>query len=292
MDRRRFLAGGAAAMVCCSAHAQDSNLAADPKLSLSEVEQELHSMRLLAALHLVFSKWRIAKAVPQIREEYAKLEPGRVFGEFSGYNIGALIISPQGEALAFALNRNHQFNSPFEHAEVRAVRAAIRIANNKRWQQGRGLDGYAAMLQGFSVYTTLESCTQCSGVMDLANIATVVYAQEDPGQKRIGNILYNLLGGTDGRGAPLPVRANFLPAYGRLTAAYDEYRKRLEGSGGGPIGMTSFLGASEAYLAYREASATFEAYVPKYPQNMWAMRHLRAFASGVISGASSDDLLG
>jgi hypothetical protein len=51
---------------------------------------------------------------------------------------------------------------------------------------------YTTTLSGVTIYTSLESCAQCSGIMTLGNVKSVVYLQSDPGQYRIGNILYNL----------------------------------------------------------------------------------------------------
>jgi hypothetical protein len=43
-----------------------------------------------------------------------------------------------------------------------------------------------------TIYTSLESCSQCAGMMALARVKEVVYLQTDPGMYNIGNMLYNL----------------------------------------------------------------------------------------------------
>jgi len=50
----------------------------------------------------------------------------------------------------------------------------------------------AASLNEVTLYTTLESCAQCSGVMSLAGIQQIVYLQNDFTAYKIGNIMYNL----------------------------------------------------------------------------------------------------
>ena len=45
-----------------------------------------------------------------------------------------------------------------------------------------------------TIYTSLESCAQCSGVMSLGRVKQVAQLQNDPGAYRIGNIMYNLAG--------------------------------------------------------------------------------------------------
>lgn len=49
---------------------------------------------------------------------------------------------------------------------------------------------YATMLTDVTLYTSLESCAQCSGIMCLADVRDVVYLQYDNGQFYIGNIMY------------------------------------------------------------------------------------------------------
>ena len=51
---------------------------------------------------------------------------------------------------------------------------------------------YSNVFNGVTIYTSLESCAQCSGVMTLASCLRVVYLQSDPGQYLVGNLLYNL----------------------------------------------------------------------------------------------------
>jgi len=52
----------------------------------------------------------------------------------------------------------------------------------------------AFSLKGVTLYTSLESCAQCSGVMSLSRVKQVVYLQSDPTAYVIGNIMYNLAG--------------------------------------------------------------------------------------------------
>ena len=82
---------------------------------------------------------------------------------------------------------------------------------------------YGNALNGVTVYTSLESCAQCSGVMTLAACRRVVYLQTDPGQYRVGNSLYNLSRPApkkaterDLRSRPEPLAANS-SAIGRRT---------------------------------------------------------------------------
>ena len=55
---------------------------------------------------------------------------------------------------------------------------------------------YSNVLEGVTIYTTLESCAQRSGIMALAKVGSVVFLQTDPGQYSIGNIMRNMTFGT------------------------------------------------------------------------------------------------
>ncbi|MEQ1841894.1 MAG: ATP-binding cassette domain-containing protein, partial [Verrucomicrobiales bacterium] len=99
------------------------------------------------------------------------------------------------------------------------------------------------------IYTSLESCAQCSGIMALASVLRVVYLQSDPGQFLIGNMLYNLTGRAARRyGAPEPLSAD---AFGfehkqaldqaveeslRYAGLWEEVKDRLNASGLGLSG--------------------------------------------------------
>ncbi|MTE16666.1 hypothetical protein [Nocardia aurantiaca] len=68
---------------------------------------------------------------------------------------------------------------------------------------------YSTLLKDVTIYTSLESCAQCSGIMCLASVKDVVYLQWDQGQFLIGNMMRKA---TAGQGAgfvsPRPIRGD------------------------------------------------------------------------------------
>jgi len=78
-----------------------------------------------------------------------------------------------------------------------------------------------------TIYTSLESCAQCAGVMALGRVHQVVYLQTDPGQYFIGRILRNLT--DEGLRAPLPISGGDikLPYSADLDAGFDAFTARV-----------------------------------------------------------------
>jgi tRNA(Arg) A34 adenosine deaminase TadA len=168
-------------------------------------QAERHTILSLLAMALIADAWNGNKrgAVGNYpwREEQ-QIEPGRYRGDrygdrYLGHNIACLAVDARGEIIDFEFNHNELYNSSAEHAEARLVRRIFNLNQNyDHWQTaepGQLPDvPYATLLSGVTIYTTLESCAQCSGIMALGNVKSVVFLQSDPGQYRIGNILYNL----------------------------------------------------------------------------------------------------
>jgi tRNA(Arg) A34 adenosine deaminase TadA len=57
---------------------------------------------------------------------------------------------------------------------------------------------YASLLKDVTIYTSLESCAQCSGIMCLGSVKDIVYLQWDQGQFLVGNMMASHDGRADG----------------------------------------------------------------------------------------------
>ncbi len=116
---------------------------------------------------------------------------------YLGHNIAAVAVAANGEVIDFEFNHNEIFNSSAEHAEARLVRRVFNLNQiYDGWQTKISNEpppsSYGTVLTGVTIYTSLESCAQCAGIMTLGNVNAIVYLQTDPGQYRVGNLLYNL----------------------------------------------------------------------------------------------------
>lgn len=124
--------------------------------------------------------------------------------DYRGHNILAVAADPQGRIVDFDFNHNTLFNSSAQHAEARLVKRLYSLASvGGAWAPTDPSSSSGSTLQGFTVYTSLESCSQCSGIMALAGVENVVFMQQDPGQYLIGRILHNLTPASFQ--APLPI---------------------------------------------------------------------------------------
>jgi tRNA(Arg) A34 adenosine deaminase TadA len=137
---------------------------------------------------------------------------------YLGHNIACIAVDGNGEIIEFDFNHNDFFRSSAEHAESRMVRRLFSLTDIfDNWQTGKSIGNKprAASLNDVTLYTSLESCAQCSGVMSLAGVKQIVYLQNDFTAYKIGNIMYNLANRTPSRdaqgnpislpGAPIPI---------------------------------------------------------------------------------------
>jgi tRNA(Arg) A34 adenosine deaminase TadA/ferredoxin len=131
---------------------------------------------------------------------------------YVGHNIACIAVDGNGEIIDFDFNHNDFFRSSAEHAESRMVRRLFSLTDVfDSWKTGEriGDRSRAFSLQNVTLYTSLESCAQCSGVMSLGGVKQVVYLQNDFTAYMIGNIMFNLANPVAGLpGAPKPIPAS------------------------------------------------------------------------------------
>ena len=131
---------------------------------------------------------------------------------YVGHNIACIAVDGNGEIIDFDFNHNDFFRSSAEHAESRMVRRLFSLTDIfDSWKTGDriGDRSRAFSLQNVTLYTSLESCAQCSGVMSLGGVKQVVYLQNDFTAYMIGNIMFNLANPVSGLpGAPKPIPAS------------------------------------------------------------------------------------
>lgn len=230
-------------------------------------------------------------------------------GDYLGHNIGALAVDGRGEVIDFDFNHNQLFSSSAEHAEARLIRRVFSLTQIYDSWQTRGPDdpprafGYSTVLSNVTVYTSLESCAQCSGIMALGQVGKVVYLQRDPGTYHIGNIMWNLTAREVGGGEAVQIKAtaprpipgseigfDYFDELNEKYAAYykavkkkpfhiGEKRKDLSSA------LTSFLCCDDTFDIYSRAQSEFFKLVkkgakyPKFRPDKRALTNAEALAA-------------
>jgi tRNA(Arg) A34 adenosine deaminase TadA len=249
-------------------------------LELAEGQAERHRIYCLLLLALLAHYWTPLKHGR--RGRYPWCEPTTPEGappldpDYLGHNIAALGVDRNGRVLDFEFNHNAVFDSSAEHAEARLVRRLYSLAHlSDSWSpalgaaQGNGrVRPRYVNLSDVTVYTSLESCSQCSGAMMLAQVKEVVYLQTDPHAFWIGRILHNL--STDNLKAPLPIAGSEvgLDHFAELNASYATFKQGVceerpffvpeTGDADLTPSLTSFLCTEGARAAFQRGADDFK----------------------------------
>ena len=89
--------------------------------------------------------------------------------------VGAVVVK-DGEIIGRGMNAPISRHDPTAHAEILAMREAAAQLGNYR-------------LVGCSLYVTLEPCAMCSGAIQHARIARLVYGASDPKTGSCGSVI-------------------------------------------------------------------------------------------------------
>jgi len=274
------------------------NLVAAPEVSLKDEEKERHRIFALLLMAITSHYWNGLK---DGRDYTYPLNPSKkqddkarfLEDDYHGHNIACLAVDLNGRVIDFEFNHNELFNSSAEHAEARLVRRVFSLsqltdgeATGTKWELAQLTikdaalpKKYGTLLNGVGLYTSLESCSQCSGIMALGQVKEVIYLQRDPGMYFIGNILRRLTVGT-GLQAPLPISGQDigLSYFGELNEGYEAFRLQQEKEEGLPFkiksdgkklwstSITSYLCTRSAYLIFVKAEAALRSLVLAFPE--------------------------
>jgi tRNA(Arg) A34 adenosine deaminase TadA len=290
-----------------------SNLATltAPEISQEQSERHaLYSLGLMAIVHHYWNGLKKGRDGKYPRNPDPAVFPGKhLRDDYRGHNIAAYAVDRRGAIIDFEFNHNRLLNSSAEHAEARLVRRVYGLTQiNDSWDVGSASNPASDDYNTFeevTLYTSLESCSQCSGVMALARVRAVIFLQTDPGMYMIGNILRNLTEST-ALESPLPISASsfgFAP-FVELDSAFDQFEKNMNEKNMHPFyvspagkedwspSITSFLCTQPAYEIYGRAAQALTDYEKgttplKFPK---ALSIDRA-GNTVMNGLSNADVL-
>lgn len=213
----------------------DSPACGDSALTIRE---ERDHIMMLLAFSVVLNDWQTD--VPSRR----------------GHNIGSVLVDQHGQPVFWARNANKVKGDATQHGEVRLIQNYLNC---------KGVGDYADRL---TVYTSLEPCAMCSGMMTLTQVERVVYGQSDPGYGKAVKALLSVNYPDVYEDVPLDIS----PIKRALDAAYRAKKQTI----------TGFLLTPEAKAIYERASSDLDAYSPTYSQNVAPLASARAMKSKAL----------
>lgn len=169
-----------------------------------------------------------------------------------GYNIGALLVNPKNEPVFHGLNCISSTNNATQHGEVRAITAYL---NETR----------CFNLEGFTMYTSLEPCIMCAGMITMTSIDRVVYGQHDVEYSKAFERLSidtQHVGGFPPYPRVVPAHASTLNYCSELDNAYHHfYTMETEKM------LARFLASGTAFTIFKNAADHFLNYSVIHPEN-------------------------
>ena len=226
---------------CLTAESQSQAEALPPEVTAATEIDEIFS---LLAYSIVYKYWE------------SNDRKGR------GYNVGSILISPENEILDWGINSVNKTENCTQHGEVRLM---------TRYLDKKGI--YS--LQNHTIYSTLEPCAMCAGMMTMASVKRTVNGQRD---YHFSKALERLAFDSEPHGGYPPYPRIVLsedtpsPFGTSLDQAYKNYIQE----GNKPI-ITKFLSTAKAKDIFAEALQAFQAYRVKHPANQQIYEQAMAF---------------
>ena len=207
-------------------------------LDLLPMDQQLHHRPFLYLLMSIVRRFwngnRYGLLGDYAYRDKQRPGPGSLFNdglEYVGHNIAAIAVDGRGQVIDFDFNHNAVFKSSLEHAEARLLRRIFTLTGlRSSWSLGDAgedvKDRYSTSLGEVTIYTSLEPCAQCAGIMALARVKEVVYLQADDGARRSANVIYNLQPYSAG---PRPIQASQcgVDLGTELANAFEDYKAKV-----------------------------------------------------------------
>lgn len=202
-----------------------------------EIQKEVDEIFSLLAYSIVYLDWQKGD-IP--REERR------------GYNIGTVLVDSENHPVFHGLNCINSTDNVTQHGEVRSIMGYL--DKTRRFN-----------LADFTLYTTLEPCVMCAGMITMSNIKRTVWGMHDVNfSKAFERLAIDTrpIGGY----APYPRQVEAMavdsPFCRELDEAYAVFMRESDEKF-----LAKFLTSQEAEGIFRRAYNAFNTYRIKYPRN-------------------------
>ncbi|MCC3157411.1 nucleoside deaminase [Hymenobacter sp. 15J16-1T3B] len=177
-----------------------------------------------------------------------------------GYNIGSVLVNADGYVVHWGRNCINATRNLTQHGEVRLMQSYLQRTRQRA-------------LRGYTIYTTLEPCAMCSGMMTLTQVTRTVFGQSDP---EYGNALQRLQLDSracgPGHYGPYPRAVEVSQAPDAVScaidSAYDRHRAER---------IVQFLASAAVRPLYARAAAQLARYRAQHPDNQVRLDSARRF---------------
>jgi tRNA(Arg) A34 adenosine deaminase TadA len=166
-----------------------------------------------------------------------------------GHNIGAVLVDPAGKPVFWARNSRYITNNGSQHGEVRLIHNYLSCSKDVQFLDDKQT-AYRSEYpeKGFTLYTTLEPCVMCTGMMTMTRLWRAVYVQSDP---NYGDVMDRLQhqGEDHGARAPYPRKFAMQQVAMQEAAALDEGYLSWPSEQGGIVDYLRSPGAERVYAS-------------------------------------------
>jgi len=169
-----------------------------------------------------------------------------------GYNIGSILVNPQNEPVHYALNSVGITQNSTQHAEVRLMTQYLDSSD-------------FFDLHDFTIYTTLEPCAMCAGMMAMTRVKRTVYGQNDV---EFSHALERLAFDSKSIGgyAPFPRKVISSPSPSNIRQELNKAFQEFLSIDSEKI-LAKFLSNDQAKTIFKNASQLFENFQVKFIEN-------------------------
>lgn len=193
-----------------------------------------------------------------------------------GHNIGSILVDRNGMPVFWTRNSVKILDNSNQHGEVRlATRYLSSILTNKNIPSEYISSKY--MPGGYVLYTSLEPCAMCTGMLSMVGTERVVFTQKDP---EFGNVVDALKS------------IQYPRIYTVATPVDMTQKKQLESGweiarGKGVQSITDYLLTPEAEKIYASAKTELASYREEYQENALVLK-----AAVLLAQSTLPELIG